>query len=179
VQPLEIPDVFAIRPTVFSDDRGFFLESWNQRSFDEAIGPTRFVQDNHSCSALGVLRGLHYQIERPQGKLVRVTRGAVFDVAVDVRRSSSSYGSWVAEELSADNKVQLWIPVGFAHGFIALTDGAEVMYKTTEFFSAELDRSVVWNDPEISVVWPKVGVGPKLSDKDADAPLLRNADVFK
>lgn len=179
LERLEIADVLMVRPTVFSDDRGFFLESWNQRSFDEAVGSTRFVQDNHSCSVKGVLRGLHYQVVRPQGKLVRVTRGAVFDVAVDIRRGSSSFGSWVGEELSEDNKAQLWIPAGFAHGFIALTDRAEVMYKTTEFFHAEFDRSIAWNDPEISVAWPIVGGKPKLSAKDAAAPLLRDAEVFE
>jgi dTDP-4-dehydrorhamnose 3,5-epimerase len=179
VQPLEIPDVVELRPAVFSDDRGFFLESWNQRSFDEVIGVTRFVQDNHSRSALGVLRGLHYQIGQPQGKLVRVTRGAVYDVAVDIRRGSVHFGHWVGAELSEDNKLQLWIPAGFAHGFLTLTDDAEVMYKTTEFYNQTLDRSIVWNDPEISVEWPDTGREPTVSAKDAAAPFLKDAEVFE
>jgi dTDP-4-dehydrorhamnose 3,5-epimerase len=179
VQPLEIPDVVELRPTVFSDDRGFFFEAWNQRLFDEAIGVTRFVQDNHSRSGLGVLRGLHYQIGQPQGKLVRVTRGAVYDVAVDIRRGSAHFGHWVGAELSGDNKLQLWIPAGFAHGFLTLTDDTEVMYKTTEFYNPALDRSIVWNDPEISIAWPDTGREPTVSAKDAAAPFLKDAEVFE
>lgn len=181
VTPLELPDVLVLEPRVFEDDRGFFFESFNARTFAEATGvDAEFVQDNHSRSSKGVLRGLHYQVPpRPQAKLVRVTKGSVFDVAVDIRRSSPTFGRWVGAELSATNHLQLWIPVGFAHGFVALEEGAEVLYKTTGYYSPECDRSIAWNDPAIGVDWPTVAGGPILSAKDAQAPLLEDADVFE
>lgn len=166
--PLTIPDVVLFTPRVFGDERGFFFESYNQRAFREATGLTvDFVQDNHSRSARGVLRGLHYQIEpRAQGKLVRVVQGAVFDVAVDIRPGSPTFGRWVGEELSADNKRQMWIPPGFAHGFLTLTESAEFLYKTTDFYSPEHERCIAWNDPDLAIDWPLQDEEPRLSDKD-------------
>lgn len=166
--PLAIPDVVLFTPRVFGDERGFFFESYNQRAFREATGLTvDFVQDNHSRSARGVLRGLHYQIEpRAQGKLVRVVQGAVFDVAVDIRPGSPTFGRWVGEELSADNKRQMWIPPGFAHGFLTLTESAEFLYKTTDFYSPEHERCIAWDDPDLAVDWPLGDIQPLLSDKD-------------
>jgi dTDP-4-dehydrorhamnose 3,5-epimerase len=169
-----------ITPQVFRDDRGFFFESWNQRRFDEATGAaTSFSQDNHSRSSRGVLRGLHYQLEpEPQGKLVRCPVGSVFDVAVDLRRSSPTFGEWVGAELSADNQQQLWVPVGFAHGFLTLSESAEVLYKASGFWSKTCERSLRWNDPEVAIVWPLGPLGshqPLLAEKDAAAPTLSQA----
>jgi dTDP-4-dehydrorhamnose 3,5-epimerase len=169
-----------ITPQVFGDDRGFFFESWNQRRFDEALGePIIFSQDNHSRSSRGVLRGLHYQLEpEPQGKLVRCPVGAIFDVAVDLRRSSPSFGQWVAAELSSENHRQLWVPVGFAHGFLTLTETAEVLYKASGFWSKSCERSLHWSDPDVAIAWPLdqlAGAAPLLAEKDAAAPTLAQA----
>jgi dTDP-4-dehydrorhamnose 3,5-epimerase len=175
---LAIPDVVLLEPRVFGDDRGFFFESFNQRQFNEAIGQTvAFVQDNHSRSAKNVLRGLHYQIQQPQGKLVRVVMGEVFDVAVDIRKSSPSFGQWVGEILSAENKKQLWVPEGFAHGFVVLSDHAEFLYKTTDYWAPEFERSIAWNDPAIGIQWPIDGE-PQLSAKDRSGLSLNEAEVF-
>lgn len=171
--------VKLIEPRVFGDERGFFLESWNARSFAEAGIDAEFVQDNHSRSSAGVLRGLHYQLVRPQGKLVRVASGRAFDVAVDIRRSSPSFGRWVGFELSAANKRMLWVPPGFAHGFLALEDGTDFLYKCTDFYAPEHDRSILWSDPEIGIEWPLAGAAPSLSAKDAAAPLLAEAEVYE
>jgi dTDP-4-dehydrorhamnose 3,5-epimerase len=170
-----------IEPKVNHDDRGFFSESFNQLEFQKLLGATvEFVQDNHSRSKQWVLRGLHYQIPpAPQGKLVRVVRGAVFDVAVDVRRSNPGFGDWVGHELSEDNFRQLWIPPGFAHGFLALTEVADVLYKTTDYYAPELDRSMRWDDPEIGIDWPLDGLTPVVSLKDQAAPSLSDAEVFE
>ena len=166
VTPTRIPDVLLIEPKVFGDDRGFFFESYNQKAFQEATGlNVSFVQDNHSKSAKNVLRGLHYQIEQPQGKLVRVTQGEVFDAAVDIRKGSKTYGQWVGLILSAENKKQLWIPPGFAHGFLTLSETAEFLYKTTDYYSPKYERCIVWNDPVIGVEWP-IQVPPTISAKD-------------
>jgi len=178
IQPTAIPEVLLIEPTVFGDDRGFFYESFNQKHFTEMTGITRqFIQDNHSKSAKGVLRGLHYQIQQPQGKLVRVTHGEVFDVAVDLRKSSATFGKWTGTRLSEANKRQLWIPEGFAHGFVVLSDNAEFLYKTTDYWAPEFERSILWNDPAIGIDWPFDGE-PLLSGKDKVATLLADADVF-
>jgi dTDP-4-dehydrorhamnose 3,5-epimerase len=178
VTRLEPSEVQLIEPDVFEDQRGFFSESWNRERFAAGVGQDiDFVQDNHSRSARGVLRGLHYQLPpRPQGKLVRVLVGSIWDVAVDIRRSSESFGAWVGMELSAANHRQLWIPPGFAHGFLALTE-ADVIYKVTEYYSREHDRSLRWDDPDIGIEWP-LDEKPILSDKDAGAPSLRDAEVF-
>jgi dTDP-4-dehydrorhamnose 3,5-epimerase len=173
-----LPGVMLIEPKVFGDDRGFFLESWNAKSFAAAGLDLDFVQDNHSRSARGVLRGLHYQRKNPQGKLVRVTAGAVFDVAVDVRRSSPHFGQWVGVELSDANKRMLWVPPGFAHGFLVLSESADFLYKCTQLYDPTDDRSLRWNDPAIGIDWPLAGVIPALSAKDAAAPLLTDAEVF-
>ena len=174
-----LPGVLIIEPKVFGDARGFFFESFNQQRFNEATG-TRFdfVQDNHSRSAKGVLRGLHYQIQQPQGKLVRVARGAVFDVAVDLRKSSPHFGQWVGVELSEDNQRQLWVPPGFGHGFVVTSDSADFLYKTTDYYAPAFERCVAWNDPSIGIEWPKLGMAPLLSAKDAAGLALQNADVF-
>ena len=173
----EIPDVVLIEPEVFSDARGFFFESFNRRRFAEVTGrDIEFVQDNHTRSVKNVLRGLHYQVQQPQGKLVRATQGAVFDVAVDIRRSSPTFGRYVGLELSADNKRMLWIPEGFAHGFVVISDSAEVLYKTTQYWSPEFECSVAWNDPVIGVPWPVRE--PILSAKDRQAPSLVQAEHF-
>lgn len=178
IQSTVIPDVLIIEPNVFGDERGFFYESFNARSFAEQTGiKTNFVQDNHSKSVKGVLRGLHYQIQQPQGKLVRVVAGEVFDVAVDIRKHSPTFGHWVGVTLSADNKRQLWIPEGFAHGFIVTSDTAEFLYKTTDYYAPEYERSILWNDPGIGIKWPIVGE-PTLSNKDKAAKLLNEAQVF-
>jgi dTDP-4-dehydrorhamnose 3,5-epimerase len=171
-----------ISPRVFADGRGFFFESWNQRRFDEAVGtPTIFCQDNHSRSSKGVLRGLHYQLEpEPQGKLVRCTVGAIFDVAVDLRRSSPTFGQWVGAELSAENQQQLWVPVGFGHGFLTLSDTAEVLYKASGFWSKSCERSLLWNDPDLAIAWPLNrlnGSAPLLAEKDAAAPGFAEASA--
>ena len=178
VTPTAIPDLLVIEPKVFGDARGFFYESFNQKAFNEATGlDVNFVQDNHSRSARGVLRGLHYQIQQPQGKLVRVVRGAVFDVAVDIRKSSATFGKWVGMELSEDNHKQLWIPAGFAHGFLVLSDTAEFLYKTTDYYAPAHERSLLWNDPDVGVAWPITGE-PQLAAKDAAAKRLDEAEVF-
>jgi len=163
----KIADVLLLEPKVFGDARGFFFESFNHRVFEEATGvKTQFVQDNHSKSAKGVLRGLHYQVKNPQGKLVRVTQGEVFDVAVDIRPNSPTYGQWVGETLSADNKRQLWIPAGLAHGFVVLSDSAEFLYKTTDYYAPEHERCILWNDPTLAIDWRLNGLVPLLSQKD-------------
>jgi len=169
-----------ITPKLFGDDRGFFFESWNQSRFDVAVGAvTSFSQDNHSCSSKGVLRGLHYQLEpEPQGKLVRCPVGAIFDVAVDLRRSSPTFGQWVGAELSAENQQQLWVPVGFGHGFLTLSDTAEVLYKASGFWSKSCERSLLWNDPDLAIAWPLEALGirePQLADKDSAGPTLAEA----
>jgi dTDP-4-dehydrorhamnose 3,5-epimerase len=175
----EIPEVLIFEPKVFGDERGFFLESFNQEVFDRAVGRhVEFVQDNHSRSARGVLRGLHYQIRQPQGKLVRVTRGTVFDVAVDIRRSSATFGRWVGVELSAENHRQMWVPEGFAHGFLVTSESADFLYKTTDFYAPEHERAIRWNDARIGVRWPNAGTSPTLSSKDAAAGGLDGAEVF-
>lgn len=177
--PTTLPGVSILEPTVFGDARGFFYESFNERRFAELAGaPTRFVQDNHSRSARGVLRGLHYQIRQPQGKLVRVVAGEVFDVAVDIRRQSPTFGSWVGIVLSAENKRQLWIPEGYAHGFLVMSEYAEFLYKTTDYWAPEHERSILWNDPDIGIQWPIDGA-PLLSAKDREAGRLRDAEVFE
>jgi len=166
--PTAIPDVLVIEPKVFGDDRGWFFESFNEKDFSAAIGkPVTFVQDNHSSSKKGVLRGLHYQMEQMQGKLVRVGRGAVFDVAVDLRQSSPTFGKWVGVELSAENKKQLWIPQGFAHGFLVLSEEAEFLYKTTDYWHAASEQCIVWNDASLNIQWPDIGMNPILNSKDA------------
>ena len=176
--PTTIPAVLIIEPKVFGDARGFFFESFNQRTFSQATGlDVNFVQDNHSRSAKGVLRGLHYQIQQPQGKLVRVVRGAVFDVTVDIRKSSATFGQWVGVELTEDNHRQLWIPPGFAHGFYVLSDSADFLYKTTDYYAPEFERSLVWNDPKIAIAWP-VDTQPIVSAKDAQGMSLADAEVF-
>ena len=175
---LAIPDVLIIEPKVFGDERGFFFESFNRRQFAELIGRNvDFVQDNHSRSAKNVLRGLHYQIQQPQGKLVRVVQGTVFDVAVDIRRSSPTFGQHVGVELSAENKRMLWVPEGFAHGFVVLSDTAELLYKTTDYWAPEFERSLAWNDPAIGIQWPIQGE-PALSAKDQEAKSLTQAEHF-
>lgn len=172
--------VFVIEPQVFGDERGFFLESYNERRFCEAIGrDVKFVQDNHSKSSLGVLRGLHYQSENTQGKLVRVIKGAVFDVAVDLRKSSPSFGKWFGVELNAENKKQLWIPEGFAHGFLVLSDDTEFLYKTTDFYTHAAERTLMWNDPELGIKWPSLDVEFILSEKDKCGDCLVEAKKFK
>lgn len=180
VTALVLPEVLLFEPRVFEDRRGYFYESFNARRFAQLTGlEVNFVQDNQSRSAKGVLRGLHYQLPpAPQGKLVRAVTGAIFDVAVDIRRGSPNFGRWVGEVLSADNHRQLWVPPGFAHGFLALKDGTTVFYKTTEFYHSVAERSIRWDDPAIGITWPN-GVTPVLSEKDTGAPLLDDADVFE
>jgi dTDP-4-dehydrorhamnose 3,5-epimerase len=174
----ELPGVMLLTPQVFEDARGFLFESFNEREFARVTGSApRFVQDNHSASVRGVLRGLHYQIVRPQGKLVRVVRGEIFDVAVDVRRDSPTFGAWTGARLSAENKQQLWVPEGFAHGFLTLSDVAEVLYKTTDFWHPEHERTIRWDDRTIGIEWPLEGP-PRLGPKDAAAPALVDADLF-
>ena len=173
---LAIPDVVLIEPKVFGDARGFFFESFNQKAFNEATGTQHeFVQDNHSRSAKGVLRGLHYQVQQPQGKLVRVVRGAVFDVAVDIRKGSPTFGQWVGEELSEDNHRQLWVPPGFAHGFVVLSDAAEFLYKTTDYYASQFERCIMWNDPTLDIDWPTQL--PILSDKDSKGQAFLSAEL--
>lgn len=176
--PLAIPEVILFEPKVFGDERGFFFESFNHRSFEESIGrEAKFVQDNHSRSAKNVLRGLHYQIQHPQGKLVRVVQGEVFDVAVDLRESSPTFGQWVGALLNADNKNQLWVPEGFAHGFYVLSESAEFLYKTTDYYAPGHERCIAWNDPTLAIIWPEGGP-PIVSEKDAQGRLFRDADYF-
>ena len=178
VTPTEIPEVLVVKPRVFGDARGFFYESWNRRAFREATGlDLEFVQDNHSRSAKNVLRGLHYQIELAQGKLIRCALGKVFDVAVDLRQSSPTFSRWVGTTLSADGKRMIWIPPGFAHGFLVLTEFAEVLYKTTDYYAPEHERAVAWNDPTLDIAWP-LAAEPILSAKDAEALRLQDAEVY-
>lgn len=173
-----IPDILIMEPKVFGDERGFFFESFSSRTFTELTGlNTSFVQDNHSRSTKNVLRGLHYQIKHPQGKLVRVVAGEVFDVAVDIRRASATFGKWVGVHLSAENKRQLWIPAGFAHGFLVLSADAEFLYKTTDYWYPEHERCIIWNDPDIDITWPLQGE-PILAAKDSAGRLLHEADTY-
>lgn len=179
VTPTAIADVLVIEPKVFGDARGFFFESFNGKAFDEAVGRhVEFVQDNHSRSAKGVLRGLHYQIEQVQGKLVRVVRGAVVDVAVDIRRSSPTFGRWVSVELSEENHKQLWVPEGFAHGFLVLSDSADFLYKTTDYYAPAHERCIRWDDPALGIEWPDLGIPALLSAKDQAGAVLKDAEVF-
>jgi dTDP-4-dehydrorhamnose 3,5-epimerase len=174
-----LPEVLILEPQVFGDERGFFYESFNARRFAEATGVTReFVQDNHSRSARGVLRGLHYQLQQAQGKLVRVSAGEVYDVAVDVRRSSPNYGKWVGVHLSAENKRQLWVPEGFAHGFLVLSEYAEFLYKTTDYYAPAHERCIRWDDPQLAIDWPLDGLRPRLSTKDQQGLSLTDAETF-
>ena len=177
ITPTAIADVLLIEPKVFGDDRGFFMESFNERAFAAATGQkVSFVQDNHSRSAKGVLRGLHYQVApHAQGKLVRVTDGTVYDVAVDIRRASPTFGQWVGMELSGSNHRQLWIPPGLAHGFLVLSESADFLYKTTAYYDTASERSLLWNDPDLAIAWPAVGAAPVLSPKDLNAPRLRDS----
>ena len=178
ITPTAIPDIIAIEPTVFGDSRGFFLESYNQKKFMAMTGlQVAFVQDNHSRSQKHVLRGLHYQIKQPQGKLVRTTSGEVFDVAVDIRRSSPTFGKWVGEYLTAENKKQMWVPPGFAHGFLVLSDVAEFLYKTTDYWAPEHERCIQWNDPVLNIQWPTTA-NPIVSEKDAKGVSFQDAEVF-
>ena len=173
-----LPEVLVLEPRVFGDDRGFFLESYNRRVFQEVAGiDVNFVQDNHSRSARNVLRGLHYQLKQAQGKLVRVVAGEIFDVAVDMRRSSARFGRWMGLHLSAQNKRMLWVPAGFAHGFLALSDSTEVLYKTTDYYAPEHERCVLWNDPDIGIDWPLAGM-PLVSEKDGRGAALKLAETF-
>lgn len=179
VIPTEIPEVLLIEPKVFGDERGFFFESFNLRNFVEKTGITAdFVQDNHSRSRQGVLRGLHYQIEQAQGKLLRSVVGEIFDVAVDIRKSSPTFGKWVGYMLTAENKRQLWIPPGFAHGFLVVSEIAEVLYKTTNYYAPQHERSMVWNDPDIGIEWPVEGFEVSLSKKDEAGQTLKTAEIF-
>ncbi|MFM0011372.1 dTDP-4-dehydrorhamnose 3,5-epimerase [Paraburkholderia sediminicola] len=176
--PTSLPGVLILEPKVFGDDRGFFFESFNAHAFEQATGLKReFVQDNHSRSSSNVLRGLHYQIQHAQGKLVRVVAGEVFDVAVDIRKSSPTFGKWVGVVLSASNKRQLWVPEGFAHGFVVTSESAEFLYKTTDYWCPEHERSIVWNDPAIGIEWP-IDSQPQVAAKDAAGVLLRDAELF-
>ena len=180
VIPTASPDVLILQPKVFGDSRGFFFESYNERAFRQATGlDVGFVQDNHSRSARGVLRGLHYQIRQPQGKLVRVVRGSVFDVAVDLRKSSPTFGQWVWAELSEDNQRQMWVPAGFAHGFVVTSESADFLYKTTDYYAPEHERCLAWNDPSVGVAWPLAGITPQLSAKDLQGQALAQAEVFE
>jgi dTDP-4-dehydrorhamnose 3,5-epimerase len=175
---LEIPDLVLIEPKLFGDDRGFFYESFNRKAFAQGTGvDPDFVQDNHSRSSRGVLRGMHYQIQQAQGKLVRVVQGRVFDVAVDLRRSSPTFGRWAGVELSGENKHMLWVPPGFAHGFVTLSETAEFLYKTTDYYAPAHERSIVWNDPQVGIRWP-IEFEPVLAKKDAAGALLRDAELF-
>ena len=173
-----IPEVLIVEPTVFGDERGFFYESYNERTWQELTGlSTRFVQDNHSKSARGVLRGIHYQIQQSQGKLVRVVAGEVFDVAVDLRKSSPTFGKWVGEYLSAENKKMFWVPEGFGHGFLVLSETAEFLYRTTEFYAPEYERCIIWNDPDLKITWPGDGK-PQLSEKDLQGSSFARAEYY-
>ena len=178
--PTRIPDVMVVEPKVFGDARGFFYESFNQVAFNAATGTAfTFVQDNHSRSSQGVLRGLHYQLPpHAQGKLVRVVRGAVWDVAVDIRQGSPTFGQWVGQELTEDTHKQFWIPPGFAHGFVVLSESADFLYKTTNYYAPQSDRGIAWNDPDLDIAWPNLGMDFVLSDKDRQQPALRQTEVF-
>lgn len=173
-----IPDVVLIKPTIFGDHRGFFMETWHQYAFRENVSDVDFVQDNHSKSSQGILRGLHYQIQNPQGKLVRVVHGNVFDVAVDMRQSSPNFGQWVGVELSAENHHMLWVPPGFAHGFYVTSESAEFVYKCTDYYSPEYERSLRWNDSSLNIKWPLLDTNPSLSDKDRAGSSFSNADYY-
>ena len=178
-EPQAIPDVVLCTPDVFGDDRGFFMETFRTTDFEANCANAQFVQDNHSKSSKGILRGLHYQIQQPQGKLVRVVVGEVFDVAVDMRASSPTFGKWVGALLSAENRAMLWVPPGFAHGFYVTTDSAEFVYKCSDFYAPEYERSLLWNDPAVGIDWPLVdGAEPQLSEKDAAGALLADADTY-
>jgi dTDP-4-dehydrorhamnose 3,5-epimerase len=177
--PTPLPDVLLIEPKVFQDERGFFLESYQKKKFSEAGVPFEFVQDNHSKSCQGVLRGLHYQLQQPQGKLLRVVAGEIFDVAVDIRKHSPTFGKWFGTYLSAENKHMLWVPIGFAHGFYVTSPEAELLYKTTDFYAPEWERSILWNDPSIGIQWPLVGDSPSLSSRDKVGSLLSEAEIFE
>lgn len=177
--PTHIPDIILIQPEVFGDQRGFFMETWHARKFEEAGIDETFVQDNHSKSSQGILRGLHYQIHQPQGKLVRVVAGEVFDVAVDIRKSSPTFGKWVGEVLSAENKHMLWVPGGFAHGFYVMSESAEFVYKCTDFYAPEHERCLRWDDPDLAIDWPLVnGKQPVLSDKDESGVAFKDVEYF-
>lgn len=178
--PTEIPDVIIVEPKVFGDERGFFMETYQEQKFVAAGLTTRFVQDNHSGSTRGILRGLHYQVHQPQAKLVRAIQGEIFDVAVDIRRSSPTFGRWVSAILSAANKRQMWVPIGFAHGFYVMSEWAEVVYKASDFYAPEWERSLHWNDPALNINWPltETAPGPILSPKDARGLLLSQAELF-
>jgi dTDP-4-dehydrorhamnose 3,5-epimerase len=179
ITPTSLPDVFLIEPHVFGDERGFFMETFQAQKFAEAGFPTTFVQDNHSRSRQGTLRGLHYQIRQSQGKLLRVILGEIFDVAVDIRRSSTNFGRWVGTFLSAQNKQQLWVPPGFAHGFYVTSEWAELLYKTTDFYAPEWERTLRWDDPDLGIMWPLIeGQPPSLSAKDARGKALHEAEIF-
>lgn len=179
VIPTAIPEVLLLEPQVYGDHRGFFMESFNHRVFADKLGIERtFVQDNHSRSKGGILRGLHYQIQAPQGKLLRVIQGEIFDVAVDLRRRSATFGQWVGAVLSADNHRQFWVPEGFAHGFYVLSDSADVLYKTTDYYAPEHERTILWNDPDLAIAWPLVEPAPVLSAKDQQGDRFAEADVF-
>ncbi len=179
IVPTTIPDLLIIEPKVFGDARGFFFESYNQKAFEQLTGlSVSFVQDNHSRSARHVLRGLHYQIQQPQGKLVRVVAGEVWDIAVDIRKSSPTFGQWMGVNLSADNKRMLWIPPGFAHGFVVLSDYAEFLYKTTDYWAPEYERSIAWNDADLAIDWQLAGATPLLSAKDQAGKAFKDAEVF-
>ena len=178
VTPTAIPEVLVLEPQVFGDDRGFFFESFNARRFEQLTGvPANFVQDNHSKSAKNVLRGLHYQIRQPQGKLLRVLQGSIYDVVVDLRRSSPFFGRWVGVALSAENRQQIWVPAGFAHGFVVTSESAECQYKTTDYWAPEHERAILWNDPALGIEWPLTGP-PMLSGKDSQGALLADAETF-
>jgi len=176
--PLAIPDVVLIKPEVFGDERGFFMETFRQSEFEQHCGNYQFVQDNQSKSAHGILRGLHYQLRQPQGKLVRVTRGEVFDVAVDLRKSSPTFGQWVGEVLSEDNKHQLWVPPGFAHGFLVTSQEAEFFYKCTDYYAPNDEHGLIWNHPTVGIEWPHIAGGPILSNKDQKAASLTDCPTF-
>lgn len=174
-----LKDALVVEPKVFGDQRGFFMESWNRRAFAQLGLDLDFVQDNHSRSARGVLRGLHYQLKQPQGKLVRVVAGTVFDVAVDLRKSSPTFGQWTGVELSAENRRMFWVPPGFAHGFLVLSESADFLYKTTDYYAPEHERSILWNDPELAIDWPLAGIGaPTLAAKDAAGTRFTGAEVY-
>jgi dTDP-4-dehydrorhamnose 3,5-epimerase len=178
-EPTRLPEVVLIRPRAFKDDRGWFMETWQEREFAAAGIQARFVQDNHSHSVRHALRGLHYQIQQPQGKLVRVVQGAVYDVAVDLRRSSPRFGQWVGAELTADNHHMLWVPPGFAHGYLTLSETVDFLYKCTDFYAPTHERALRWDDPTLGILWPlPAGVAPQLSPKDQAAPLLGNAETY-
>lgn len=177
--PTRIPDVIVIEPKIFADERGFFLESYHKKLFKEVGIGVEFVQDNHSKSLQGVLRGLHYQIQQPQGKLIRVISGEIFDVAVDIRKNSPTFGKWVGDYLSAENRKIIWVPLGFAHGFYVTSAKAELLYKATDYYAPQWERTILWNDPTINIEWPLIGSTPILSSKDQLGKLLKDAEVFE